>query len=829
MALTAGSLEKNTLEKFASFNCIFTLAALTPTEVNFPDNTYRNQNPEVMILRSGGGLGNSKVTTAFEIAGKVEYFINDVDIDSVISPNKLTGVSTATHIKFKVHEPYSMGLFINSLQIAALQAGYTNHFETPYLLKLEFKGYDSDNSTYTPERSTRYFPIRITNVQFNVSAGGAIYDIEAIAWNDSSFSDQVTSIKTDASITGSNLREILQTGTRSLRAVINDRLNDLAKSRDVPIPDQIIFAFPQTNKKLLSSQLYNITNNATVTPDSNQFNLKYYRSDAESGKFAILRELDIDSNENISSTLAYNAVVDEAYGVSNNIGDAKISQTILDSGLHLMGIDAIELTETNNANNPRIYSRGKLEISEDLRNFQFKQGSDIVSIIEELITLSTYAEDNVINGPGVNNRYKWFRIETETYINPKMVNVTTNVIPKVHVFKIIEYEVGTDHFKNTTAAMVDINERARNAVKEYNYIYTGKNKDILDFDIELKYTYFKSISSDIFQSTGGQSTSASSNVSARPSETLGLATGSGESFSDQTSLVDEYISGHRSSQTVFMDQKIAIARNFHNTIVNSDADLLQLNLKIMGDPYYLADSGIGNYISEPTGENINDDGSINYQPSEVDVIVNFRTPVDYKMDSSGQMSFPEQIIDVAPLSGLYRVIKVRNSFSGNVFTQELELLRRNGQETTGTRSGQNMFENKAESFVEGIELGSIGNKDTVSEVQQDLLDRFKDVTGLSQVAGNLEDYVEGAFGSTALGVSNAIGNLGQSIETIFNEQVVEANRQYNDALQESFRNFGEAPVLSNDGTINLETINSEQESTNTPVVITQGVANQNVQ
>ena len=45
----------NPLEQFASFNYIFTLGCLTERELSFPDQTYRRRDPEIVILRSGGG------------------------------------------------------------------------------------------------------------------------------------------------------------------------------------------------------------------------------------------------------------------------------------------------------------------------------------------------------------------------------------------------------------------------------------------------------------------------------------------------------------------------------------------------------------------------------------------------------------------------------------------------------------------------------------------------------------------------------------------------------------------------------------------------------
>ena len=68
----------------------------------------------------------------------------------------------------------------------------------------------------------------------------------------------------------------------------------------------------------------------------------------------------------------------------------------------------------------------------------------------------------------------------------------------------------------------------------------------------------------------------------------------------------------------------AIARDFNDALVNSPVDLITANMTIMGDPYYIADSGMGNYSAGTTPIiNITEDGTMDYQSSEVDVLINF--------------------------------------------------------------------------------------------------------------------------------------------------------------------------------------------------------------
>ena len=103
---------RNELDKFASYNYIFTLGALTNLELNFP-LSYRTVGPLIKIIKSGGTGGN-KIPTIYELDGQTEFFIEDVEIQNHLAPNPGTRLSNATVIDFKVIEPYSMGQFFHS-------------------------------------------------------------------------------------------------------------------------------------------------------------------------------------------------------------------------------------------------------------------------------------------------------------------------------------------------------------------------------------------------------------------------------------------------------------------------------------------------------------------------------------------------------------------------------------------------------------------------------------------------------------------------------------------------------------------------------------------
>ena len=73
---------------------------------------------------------------------------------------------------------------------------------------------------------------------------------------------------------------------------------------------------------------------------------------------------------------------------------------------------------------------------------------------------------------------------------------------------------------------------------------------------------------------------------------------------------------------------------------------------------------------------LNEDGSVNYQTGEVDILVNFRTPVDLNQ-ATGLYNFggASKSAPVLQFSGLYYVNTIVSNFKQGKFTQNMELNR----------------------------------------------------------------------------------------------------------------------------------------------------------
>lgn len=693
----------NQLEQFASSNYIFTLGCLTNYEVNYPDLTYRYQDPSVLILKSGGGAGFAKTRTVYETTGAVEYFIDDVNIETMIAPSGNTKQTNATSIEFTVTEPYSMGMFLQTLNLAAKQAGHQNYIGTPFLLSVEFVGFDDNGNYMRPGKARRIFPLNLVDVTFSVTEGGSQYNVVAIPWHEQGYSDTVQKVKTDVSISGSTVSELLQFGPTSLSAVLNDREARNEETKQTPKSDLYVIAFPNdlssVNDVLLGSveNLQGATTKSQLSQAGEQVREFTEEEKEKAIKLAFGDTAFEERREEAEKALqgvAGFVLKHSAFGDKirenaenpiniNTIGQSKIVKSYLDGGEVPFGRPKFSEVKDK----PGVFSNGSITISAEDRKFTFKQGARIQDIIEEVIILSDYGRklaENVDN-PDSNGMVEWFKIEVNVYMidEPSAIN-TKGTYPKVYVYQVVPFKVHVSKLSNRNNASPGIQQIKSQVCKEYNYIYTGANKDILDFEISINHAFFMSLPADKGQLNADSKLAGQNNaVAGNESQPTKQSTGGGANSETGTSPTKDTVGSTNDSaggggQTHSANQ---VARAYNDAIVNSDVDLVMVNLSIMGDPYYIADSGMGNYnaAEDPASNNLTADGTIEYQRSEIDCLLNFRTPID---TGDTWMEFPGLgTRPVGAFSGVYQVLFVSNRFSGGQFTQTLELMRRPNQDT----------------------------------------------------------------------------------------------------------------------------------------------------
>jgi hypothetical protein len=222
-------------------------------------------------------------------------------------------------------------------------------------------------------------------------------------------------------------------------------------------------------------------------------------------------------------------------------------------------------------------------------------------------------------------------------------------------------------------------------VKEYNYIYTGANVDVIKFDIKFNTGFSYEMAADGLQRTqdsvketseGGAKDKTKEVINPLPPGKLPQP-GSTPTI---VKFIKTLTGTDRGGGGGPDNQGVRAARLFHDAVTNTQTAMMDLEMEIIGDPYFIAQSGIGNYTASATQyANLNNDGSANYQNGEVDIMVNFRTPIDINQ-TTGLYTFAGGTTRLDQWSGLYSVLNVTSTFKSGQFKQVLTGMRRPLQE-----------------------------------------------------------------------------------------------------------------------------------------------------
>lgn len=626
---------KNVLHDYALYNYVFTLSVMSNNDINGSDYRKQSLSSKKVILRSANGQPDNRVSTAYSTtvnpSGKYDFMMDDLRIASAAGFKSAGGNTNATSISFKVTEPYSMGMFFQVLQIAALENGNTNYTEVPLLLMIEFTGHKTPNEqNIKVPNTTKYIPMRIQTLDMKVTAAGSVYQIEAYPWTDKAFTTIHAELKTDVAIVGKTVLEMLKGGAagpdakKTLENVLNARAAEIIeKSGDDNAADTYAIDFPES-------------------------------ADQEGGFNKIaMSDMGFDTKRQGM----------QPFGQEINVYDAA-------SGT---------------------FKRSKSIIDPQKTEFKFSQGSDIINVINQVVLMSEYGR-KALDTADANGMVDWWRIEARVIQVDNQVN-SSGTYPKNIRFRVLPYKVHVSKLSAPGTSLKGKAQLRQQALKEYNYIYTGKNVDVLDFDLQFKAGFYTAISAD----RGLES--SDNKIGAQSSGAVGSApaTKKVEIKSEDLSKVELpnklLATGIKSSLAnrgggALEDAKSIAARQFMQA-VTSQSDILELDLTIIGDPYYLSDSGFGNYSAQQTEYmNMNSDGSMDYQSGEVDILINFRVPVDNNKPG-GLYEFPEGTELLKAFSGLFQVLTLESNFSRGKFTQTLNLVRRRNQESTN-REGDSL-------------------------------------------------------------------------------------------------------------------------------------------
>ena len=205
--------QPNVLDQYASYTYAISWYLLTPTQYNNLVSSQRVNTVGWQLLMQSGGAATGTRNQFFP----VDYYMDDLEIESVVPLHGTNMSNSATDIKFKVTEPNGITLIEKLYQAVqnvyksttptsatngtasstATQTSQTpNYLTAQHCLIIEFYGYDSQGNLLAPAKGQyttngqlgstnaqsviqKYYPCIISNITFRVANRAVEYHISA--------------------------------------------------------------------------------------------------------------------------------------------------------------------------------------------------------------------------------------------------------------------------------------------------------------------------------------------------------------------------------------------------------------------------------------------------------------------------------------------------------------------------------------------------------------------------------------------------------------------------------------------------------------------------
>jgi hypothetical protein len=636
----------NPLHDYASYTYNVSLFVLSSDEYNKAVKGVETWERVGQCLIGGAGRFND---TNRHPAFRDDFFFDGLRLTTVVGLNQKSKSSNAIDITFNLIEPYGLTLLDRIIDVAeTVKPRCRNYLELPYLLQIDFFGSTDDGEMPNPIPGiTKRLPIKIIELKMKVGTKGTEYALKAIPFNHQALQETTASTPINLEIDAATVKDFFDEG----EAITITDTNEIAAYREA-IKLDIIKSDPDV-LKIYEARLIELEKGARVKATS-----------YTAGVNAWYQQQLITGARNHTDQIRF--VVDEEIGKSLIVLPDRNDPS--KTPVPDPGTAKARVINSPNASGPDFNTSA----------FSISAGTSVLKLVDMVMRNSKYVLDQVSDPASksaqdiANSRGKplfWYKVVPDIQLN--QFDSRTNRWSKTityHIKKMIVYNskhpMGPQSLPN-------------GAVKQYNYLYTGYNRDILDFSIDFDALFYTAVEVNraSYQTISGAASSPDTgkiNDIQNPSDPGSIQQSTYIPIPDNPAA-GAVLDGNRDSAT-------KTASSIQNSIYsNARGDMLNLRIKIIGDPHFIKQDDVlinpadKDYETQTNQQLIPGVGSLVMDRGEIFVRVNFRTPVDMD-DTTGLVRQDGRYIE-SKFSGLYRVLTVDSEFRSGKFEQVLNMVR----------------------------------------------------------------------------------------------------------------------------------------------------------
>ena len=652
----------NPLSDYESYTYGLSLHLLSQTQYNNlienPETSYIPQN--VLVASAGKNSNNFKRDPNF----REDFYFDDFQMKTVVNITTRNRNSNLIECSFTIIEPVGF-TFINRLVAACQGIGSANYLKQPYLLQIDFYGYKDGVIAGTPiPNMSKYIPIALVSMKTRVSTKGTEYKVEAVPYNHQAFSQA----------------HVVSPATFKIKAVTVADMFGTGRITNVNVE---AFALAQREAAKLERAKSALAAGSLDPEDFFELNQLVAEAAGTTGTFQVSGFCDalnawFDSLKNVNKKIT----VTNEYKVEffKEIGDSKL----FPNGPVPNDVNnAAAGGSTTAAGKTAARAAGGLPVGQVVWNsgtFNIPMGMQIDKLIDYTVRNSDYIRKQLLVPEAAASGTPYSALNTKDGNPLKWYKI----VPKI---KIKQYDPSRQQYAYEITFCVKpwtvntkypyaVQGRAPGYVKQYDWMYTGRNTEVIDLQIDFDMLYYQQLTA--FPNAKAQGSTGETIAKPAPNPDTPLVTLNAAQADPLQPLAVTYVSNDYRTQTLpgaaaaFGTAGGDLQRDLTSS---SRGDMINIQLKIIGDPQLIKQDDLfyAQNISPPTSQ-LTPNNSLYYDGGELYVNIIFQSPIDY--DESTGLAIPNLGNYTYNLfNGIYKIITVDNNFRQGKFEQTLDLIR----------------------------------------------------------------------------------------------------------------------------------------------------------
>lgn len=701
-----GTVPENILHRYTSYTYRLTLFFLTSQDYNNLAASPSTFKPKYALISSAGGYATSLNSLVAEETktGRANYdqtlrhpdfqtdfFIDNLSMQTIVGLNAKTKASNAVDITFTITEPYGLSLLDRLLSACETSDDATvNYMSQPYLLQIDLLASPTDDELGRTQNTnnvitSKKIAIKLIEMKIKPNASGTTYSVRAMPYNHTAFDTSAASLPIPINVEANTVGEFFSAND-SIAQQISGQIQAEEDRIEGEVDKWINENYRKAGRKPSPQEIANF-------------------------RASLKQAVEYNTKSLPAAYNTYNESISKKKNLAQQV-PTKIAFNIPDNAISKSPIVNIETSSSGDTRmEPGSNSFGKPDKAfKKTQNFSLNAGTSIIDVIDMIISRSDYvknqiktkgSEQNITESEATyvdeNERaenkkkpenLKWYKVLPTVALND--FDTSTNTYSRTILYTILPYKAANSYHPNF--ARVNSSTVADSIVRTYDFLYTGKNQDIIKFDVDFDTSFFTLVTTK-----GEQVNRLSNNAKSDKNEQdVNQAAFAAQAGNITNSVIETRFTGSNKAAvgtTKANDPDEQVIADMKSSLYTRQrGDNLNVKLQIVGDPDFIKQDDIfinagsfdeyEKFITSRLANNstrpIAEDGQILFDAEQVYVRVNVKNAVDID-DSIGIVNKQDLLKNGrrtnGTFSGIYKVLTVQSEFSRGTFTQTLDLIR----------------------------------------------------------------------------------------------------------------------------------------------------------